>query len=64
VSIEAKIDQCVDIWIEKGSLSPGHKKQKFNEIFGKVQSGALTEHDLDVFIEGWKPETGKYNYGR
>lgn len=66
MSIEAKIDRVVDIWIEKGSLrgSAKEKSVKFNEIYDKVQSGALAEHDLDVFIDGWQPNIGKYNNGK
>lgn len=57
-SLEQKINLCVDIWIEKKSITAKKRKSKFNEISDKIKSGVYTEKDLDIFIEGWNK--GKY----
>lgn len=59
LTIDQKIEKCVDIWIEKESLQPSQRKAKFSDILGKIQDGIYKEKDLDVFIDGW--QSGKYN---
>ena len=60
LSVHAKIDRVVEIWIEKGSLSPTAKKKsdKYNEILEKVLDGTYSVEDLDKFIHGH--ESGEY----
>ena len=64
MSIEAKIDKVVDIWVARGSLSAtaSAKNKKFNEILEKCLSGMYTEADLDLFID--RSESGFYDEER
>ena len=62
MSIEAKIDRVVDIWIETGSLpaTSSAKNKKFNEILNNIldPKHLWQEKDLDIFIE--RHESGFY----
>lgn len=63
MSIEAKIDRVVDIWIEQGSLSatPTAKNRKYNEILEKITATTYTEEDLDKFINRYSDTSKNKN---
>ena len=54
MSIEQKIEICVDIWVDKGSLpdTEAKRNQKYNEILEKILSKEWKEIYLDTFIRG------------
>lgn len=56
MSIEAKIDEVLDILVARGSLSAtsNARNKKYNEIMEKLLNGLYKESDLDLFIDRTK----------